>query len=139
MANNRIYEVVVIIDPSATEEELIKLTDTLQQIITGQGGSIVKSESMGRRTLAYEIKHKKEGFYHLFEIEGTGGEIAELERRMRVNDLVVRYMTIRIDLDRRRAEKFKNRRSQKSARKAQRKPKEKPSIENELAAMEVEG
>jgi small subunit ribosomal protein S6 len=52
----------------------------------------------------------------LFEIEGTGGEIAELERRMRVSDQVMRYLTVRVDEDRRRAEKFKERRARKASR-----------------------
>jgi len=88
----------------------------MQKIITNQGGSITKTEMNGRRQLAYEINHKREGVYVLLEVEGTGGEIAELERRMRVNDQILRYMTIRVDEDRRRAEKLKGRRARKAAR-----------------------
>ena len=63
---------------------------------------------MGKRQLAYEILHKKEGTFVLLEIEGSGREIAELERRMRVNDRILRYLTVRVDEDRRRAEKLKD-------------------------------
>jgi small subunit ribosomal protein S6 len=71
---------------------------------------------MGRRQLAYRIGRNTEGHFMLFEIEGTGGEIAELERRMRVSDQVMRYLTVRVDEDRRRAEKFKERRARKAAK-----------------------
>jgi len=75
---------------------------------------------MGKRQLAYEILHQKEGTFVLMEIEGSGREIAELERRMRVNDRVLRYLTVRVDEDRRRAEKLKDRRTRKAAKKTAR-------------------
>jgi small subunit ribosomal protein S6 len=107
LAEKRIYEVVFIIDPATGEEDSTRLVDNLQKIVTDQGGTITKSESMGRNT---------EGHFMLFEIEGTGGEIAELERRMRVSDQVMRYLTVRVDEDRRRAEKFKERRIRKASK-----------------------
>lgn len=117
MADNRIYEVVIIIDPKSTDEEVTNLTNGLQQTVERLGGTIAKSEDMGRRRLAYEINHNTEGHYWLLEINGSGAEIAELERRMRVNDAVVRYLTVRVDLDRRRAEKFKAKRARRTQRK----------------------
>src|SRR5438270_3329796 len=116
LAEKRIYEVVFIIDPDAPDEETKRLTENLQTIVTDQGGTITKSEVMGRRQLAYQIGRKNEGVYVLFEIEGTGREIAELERRMRVSDQVLRYLTVRVDEDRRRAEKLKARRARKAAK-----------------------
>ncbi|HLL69965.1 MAG TPA: 30S ribosomal protein S6 [Pyrinomonadaceae bacterium] len=116
MAEKRIYEVVFIIDPATGEEDSTRLVENLQKIVTDQGGSITKSESMGRRQLAYRIGRNTEGQFMLFEIEGTGGEIAELERRMRVSDQVMRYLTVRVDEDRRRADKFKERRARKAAK-----------------------
>ena len=118
MAEKRSYEVVFIIDPEAEDAEVMRLTEAAQKIITDQGGSIVKTEMMGKRQLAYEINHKRDGIYVLLEVEGSGAEIAELERRMRVNDRILRYMTVRVDEDRRRAQKLKDRR----ARKAERRP-----------------
>lgn len=117
MANKRIYEVVFIINPEADDNEVMRLSEAMQKIITSQGGSITKTEVMGRRQLAYEINQKREGTYVLLEVEGTGAEIAELERRMRVNDQILRYMTIRVDEDRRRAKKLKDRRARKAAKK----------------------
>lgn len=118
MAEQRSYEVIFIIQPDAEDAEVMRLTEAVQKIITDQGGKIVKTEMMGKRHLAYEINHKRDGIYVLLEVEGSGREIAELERRMRVNDRVLRYMTVRVDEDRRRAQKLKDRR----ARKAERRP-----------------
>jgi small subunit ribosomal protein S6 len=116
LAENRVYEVVFIVDPDTPEEDLTRLTDNLRGVVTDQGGTITKSEVMGRRQLAYKVGRKNEGVYVLFEIEGTGAEIAELERRMRVSDQVLRYLTVRVDEDRRRAEKLKARRARKAAK-----------------------
>ncbi|HLN97238.1 MAG TPA: 30S ribosomal protein S6 [Pyrinomonadaceae bacterium] len=118
METQRQYEVVFIVDPTADDDEVARLTDGFKQIVTDQGGTITKAESMGRRQLAYEILHKTEGNFMLLEIEGSGREIAELERRMRVNDRIIRYITVRVDEDRRRAEKFRAKR----ARKAEKRP-----------------
>src|SRR2546421_7919688 len=118
LAEKRTYEVVFIIDPGAADDEVMRLSEAVQKIITGQGGTITKTEVMGKRHLAYEINHKKDGTYVLLEVEGSGAEIAELERRLRVNDQILRYMTIRVDEDRRRADKLKDRRTRKAAKKA---------------------
>jgi small subunit ribosomal protein S6 len=118
VAEQRSYEIVFIINPDAEDAEVMRLTEAAQKIITDQGGNIVKTEMMGKRRLAYEINHQRDGVYVLLEVEGSGREIAEFERRMRVNDRVLRYMTVRVDEYRRRAQKLKDRR----ARKAERRP-----------------
>ena len=117
LAEKRVYEVVLIIDPDTGEEDLTRLTETLHHIVSDQGGTVTKTENMGRRQLAYRIGRKTDGVFVLFEIEGTGREIAELERRMRVSDQVMRYLTVRVDEDRRRAEKLKARRARKASKK----------------------
>ena len=116
MANQRTYEVMYIVDTDTSQDDFTRLSENIQQIITEQGGTITKTEDMGRRTLAYPISHKSEGHYMLLEIDGTGREIAELERRMRVNDQIVRYLTVRVDEDRQRAEKFKAKRARKASK-----------------------
>ena len=116
MAEKRIYEVVFIVDTDTSEDETTRLIEGFQKIVTDLGGTITKTEQMGRRTLAYKIGRKTEGNYVLFEIEGTGREIAELERRMRVSDQVLRYLTVRVDEERQRAEKLKERRARKASR-----------------------
>jgi small subunit ribosomal protein S6 len=116
LAEKRVYEVVFIVDPSTQEDDVTRLTDGLRGIVTDQGGTVTKAEVMGRRQLAYRIGRSNEGIYVLFEVEGTGREIAELERRMRVSDQVMRYLTVRVDEERRRAEKLKTRRARKAAK-----------------------
>ncbi len=116
MANQRTYEVMYIVDTEVSADDFTRLSENLQQIITEQGGTVTKTEDMGRRQLAYTIGHKNEGHYMLLEIDGTGREIAELERRMRVNDQIVRYLTVRVDEDRQRAEKFKAKRARKASK-----------------------
>ena len=119
MDNKRQYEVVFIVDPTA-DDDVSRLTESFSQIVTDQGGVVTRAETMGKRQLAYEILHHKDGTFVLLEIEGSGREIAELERRMRVNDRVLRYITVRVDEDRRRAEKLKNRRARKAAKRPER-------------------
>ena len=110
MAVKRTYEVMYIGTPETSDEDITKLNEAIEKMITDDGGSIVKTEVMGRRKLAYPIQKKTEGHYTLFEIEGSGQEIAELERRMRVNDTVMRYMTVRVDEERKTAEKHRAKR-----------------------------
>jgi small subunit ribosomal protein S6 len=116
LAAQRTYEVMFIIDPKASDDDITRLNENLQQIIADQGGTVTKNENMGRRPLAYPIGRVNEGHYVLFEVDGSGREIAELERRMRVNDQVIRYMTVRVDEDRQRAEKFKAKRARKASK-----------------------
>ena len=116
MATQRTYEVMFIVDTDASEEDITRLSESLQTVITDQGGTITKNEDMGRRRLAYPIGRKTDGHYILFEVDGSGREIAELERRMRVNDQVIRYITVRVDEDRQRAEKFKAKRARKASK-----------------------
>ena len=116
MAEKRIYEVVFIVDTDTSEDETTRLIEGFQKIVTDLGGTVTKNEQMGRRTLAYKIGRKTEGIYFLFEIEGSGREIAELERRMRVSDQVLRYLTVRVDEERQRAEKLKQRRARKAGK-----------------------
>ena len=78
MADKRTYEVIFIVDPATADDEVMRLSEGVQKIITGQGGSIVKTEMMGKRQLAYEINHRKDCNYVLLEVEGSGSEIAEV-------------------------------------------------------------
>ena len=110
MAIKRTYEVMYIGTPETSDDDITILNEAIEKIVTDEGGSIVKTEVMGRRKLAYPIQKKTEGHYTLFEIEGSGQEIAELERRMRVNDTVMRYMTVRVDEERQTAEKHRAKR-----------------------------
>lgn len=106
----RTYELVFISSPNSTEEDIAKLTSQVEHAVTDRGGKITKIEPWGRRRLAYRIDKFDEGIYTLVHIEGSGNEIAEAERRLRVNDSVIRYMSIRTDEDLKRAAKVKAKR-----------------------------
>lgn len=112
---NRTYEVMYIVDPETPAEKLTKLNEAVGSLIEKEGGTVVRMDDGGRRTLAYPIKKNTEGFYILFEIEGTGQEIAELERRMRVNDMIIRYITVRVDEDRKKAERITAKREKRAS------------------------
>ena len=110
MANSRVYELMYIADPATDSDTIGQLNKEIGELIEKEGGSVVKLEDMGKRPLAYRIKKFTEGYYCLFEIEGSGKELAEVERRMRVNDKIVRYLTVRVDEERKAAEKIEAKR-----------------------------
>ena len=110
MAESRVYELMYIADPATDADTLGQLNKEIGELIEKEGGSIVLQEDMGKRQLAYKIGKFTEGFYSLFEIEGSGKEIAEVERRMRVNDKIVRYLTVRVDEERKAADKIESKR-----------------------------
>jgi len=111
----RVYEVLFIVAPNIEESDIETLVTQLSDVATNQGAQVVKVDRMGRRRLAYPVGKFNEGHYVVLTIEGSGSEIAELERRMRVTDAVIRYITIRIDEDLKRAEKFRVRRAARAA------------------------
>ena len=115
---NRTYEVMYIVDPETTADRIEKLNEAVGQLVEKQGGTVVRLDDIGIRTLAYPIKKRTEGHYVLFEIDGTGQEIMELERRMRVNDMIMRYITVRIDEDRKKADKMRAKREKRAAQRA---------------------
>ncbi len=112
----RTYEVPFIVTPTATEEDVERLITQFEQVVKDQGGKVVKVDRMGRRRLAYPIRRKfREGIYVLLLVEGSGREIAELERRLRISsDLVLRFIVVRIDEDLKRAEKIRAKRQARS-------------------------
>ena len=115
---NRTYEVMYIVDPDTDADKMAKLNEAVGKLIEKEGGTVVRTEEFGKKNLAYAINKKSEGYYVLFEIEGTGQEIAELERRMRVNDAIIRYMTVRVDEDRKKAEKIRAKREKRTSQRA---------------------
>jgi small subunit ribosomal protein S6 len=107
--------VLFIVAPNVEEGDIESLVTQFSDLATNQGAQVTKVDRMGRRRLAYPIGKFNEGHYVVLTIEGSGSEIAEIERRMRVSDAVIRYITIRIDEDLKRAEKFGARRAARAA------------------------
>ena len=114
----RTYEIMFISAPTTADDDLSKLTSQLENVIGEKGGKITKIDNWGRRKLAYRINKFDEGIYTLLFIEGTGQEISEVERRLRVTDFVIRHLSIRTDEDLKRAEKMKAKRKSAIASRA---------------------
>ena len=119
---NRTYEVMYIVDPDTPVETIGKLNEAVGKLVEKEGGSVVRMDDIGIRRLAYPIQKKEDGYYVLFEIEGSGQEIAELERRMRVNDMIIRYITVRVDEDRKAATKRREKREARMAKRTKFRP-----------------
>jgi small subunit ribosomal protein S6 len=116
MAENRQYEVIYILAPTATEQEATDVQAQVESAAQRFGGAIEKTENWGRRKLAYEIGRHKEGTYVLHLVNGSGEMVKEIERRLRVFDYVIRYLAVRIDEDMRIAERVSSERRAETAR-----------------------
>lgn len=104
---NRTYELMFIVRPDMVDEDLEKLISTLENTVTSASGAIKSVDRMGKRRLAYMVRKFREGLYILLTIEGTGTVIHELERRLRVTEPVIKFLTVRIDLEQKRLDKIK--------------------------------
>ena len=109
----RNYEVVFIAAPTITSEELDGFISHAQTVVEGKNGKIVKVDNWGKKSLAYKIKRFREGYFVVLSIEADGVAIAELERRFRITDYIVRFISVRIDEDLKRSEKIKAARRRK--------------------------
>ena len=114
----RLYELTFIASPDLPESDLNALLEQIQGYINQTGAEIEKFEKLGRQRLAYEINHQREGFYVLATLRARGSEIGEIERRLRVTDVILRFMTVRVDRDYQRAERMAAVRKQRLSRKA---------------------
>jgi small subunit ribosomal protein S6 len=116
----RNYEELFIVNASLTEEEQDALIEMLRGVITTGGGTLDKVEKWGVRKLAYRVNRQTEGAYILLEFSTETPETAkEVERRLRVTDSVIKFITVRMDERMRRVEKRKKRREKRAARKPQ--------------------
>jgi len=109
----RTYESMFITAPTVAPEAYDSLLDTLAEVISNGGGKLNNTIKWGRRTLAYEIKKFKEGIYTIFEFEGPNDLVKELERRFKLNDSVIKFMTIKTERKKRLTAKGAARRKAK--------------------------
>ena len=114
--STRRYELVYVVSPDASDEQVTALHDQVQAIVTRYNGNIEKTEPWGRRKLAYEIGHHKEGNYVLEVINGSGELMKELDRRLKVIDEVIRHIVVRVDEEQRIAERARTKRTETTAR-----------------------
>ncbi len=103
----RFYEVMFIVRPDVAEEDLDKLIAGLEQTINNGGGKLRSTEKLGRRKLAYMVRKFNDGNYVLLTIDADGVLIAELERRLRVSEPVIKFITVRMDEEEKRLAKVR--------------------------------
>jgi len=103
----RFYEVMFIVRPDVAEEDLDKLIAGLEQTITNGGGKLRSTEKLGRRKLAYMVRKFNDGNYVLLTVDADGVLIAELERRLRVSEPVIKFITVRMDEEEKRLAKVR--------------------------------
>jgi len=113
---NRQYELVYILPPDTTEQQVTDLHGQIEGVVSRMNGQIEKTDNWGRKKLAYEIGHHKEGVYVLEVINGTGDLMKELDRRLRVIDQVVRHMIVRVDEEKKVVERTQTKRRTESER-----------------------
>jgi small subunit ribosomal protein S6 len=113
---DRQYELVYILPPDSTEQQVAEVHEQIGAVVSRLNGQIEKTDNWGRRKLAYEIAHQKEGVYVLDVISGTGELMKELDRRLKVMDQVIRHMVVRVDEEKRVVERTRSKRQAESER-----------------------
>ena len=116
---NRTYEIMFIVRPDVEEADLDKLIEGFSANVTSGGGEVKSVEKMGRRRLAYTVRKFNDGFYVLLNVAAAGSLIAEIERRLRVSEQVIKFITVRMDEEEKRLAKVKAIRDTKVKRSAQ--------------------
>jgi len=128
----RKYEIMFVVRPTLPGEELDKLIGQMEGVVAATGGRIEQVERMGLRRLAYRVRGEREGFYVLFALTGSSDTVKEFERRLKVSDAVIKYLTVRTDEALKRAEKRKALRAKREAKRPR--PKPAPSPDHPAAA-----
>jgi small subunit ribosomal protein S6 len=117
----RLYDLIFIVRPATPEDEVKKVLSGIEHTCAEKGGKIEKTEHWGTRKLAYRVAKHREGIYVYQQIRTAHHElIAELERRLRVQDVVIKYLTVRLDEDLKRQKKFVQKREARAARRPRR-------------------
>ena len=133
----RIYEELFIVKPDAPEEEVNAFVEQLKTQLTAAGATVDKVDLWGKRRLAYKVDKYREGSYVLFQFTAGPETVKELERRLRVSDVVLKFLTVRIDETLKRLEKRKKERDKRAAKRASQGPSTPapaaPSIERQFA------
>ena len=113
---DRKYELVYLVSPEASDEQVAELHTQVDGIVQRLGGQLLNTDNWGRRRLAYEIGRHKEATYVLESISGSGELLKEIDRRLKVSDLVIRHLIVRIDEDQAVIERTRTKRSDVSRR-----------------------
>jgi small subunit ribosomal protein S6 len=113
---DRQYELVYLLPPDTTEQQAAEIHDQVAAVATRMNAQIEKTDNWGRRKLAYEIGHFKEGVYVLEVINGSGDAMKELDRRLKVMDQILRHMIVRVDEEKKVIERTRTKRQSESER-----------------------
>jgi small subunit ribosomal protein S6 len=132
--SDRTYEILFIADPNLSEPDVEALTTHVQGYVEKENGRIIKVEPWGKKRLAYTVGRHREGYYVLIVAEGGSALIKEVERRLRVADGIIRFLTVRVDEDLRKAERRKAKRAAEEAKRPRRpeRPSPSPSYDSEV-------
>jgi small subunit ribosomal protein S6 len=113
----RQYDLIFICRPDTLEADIDKVISTLEHAATDKGGKIEKTDKWGRKRMAYRVSRLREGFYVYMDVRSSHGEVVkELERRLKVSDAVIKYLTVRVDEELKRQAKLKRHRDRRAAR-----------------------
>jgi small subunit ribosomal protein S6 len=113
----RQYDLIFICRPDTPEAEIDKVISTLEHAATEKGGKIEKTDKWGRKRMAYRVQKLREGFYVYMVVRSSHGEVVkELERRLKVSDAVMKYLTVRVDEELKRQQKLQRHRERRAAR-----------------------
>jgi len=96
----RHYENLVVVKPTLTAEEIQASIQAIEEVITSNGGEIATTDTMGMRKLAYPIDKNERGYYHVIYYKANPSAISEIERRFRINEDLLRFVTIKYDTNR---------------------------------------
>lgn len=113
-----LFELGMVLSPDLSDEEREAFLVTIRQLLESSDCTMVKEDVWGKRSLAYEIKHRREGFYVFWQFEGPGTAIQPLEYRLRLSDEVLRFLTLNLDRELRRKRKMDKVRAERKAAKA---------------------
>jgi small subunit ribosomal protein S6 len=116
---NRSYEIMFIVRPDVDEAEIDKIVETFSGYVTTGGGTVTQAEKMGRRRLAYTVQKFNDGFYILLIVEAPASLISEIERRLRVSEQIIKFITVRMDEENKRVAKIQKHRAAHVKRSAQ--------------------
>src|SRR5579875_3422034 len=129
---NRSYEIMFIVRPDIEEAEIEKIIETFSGYVTTGGGTVKQVEKMGRRRLAYTVRKFNDGIYLLLIVDAPANLIAEVERRLRVSEQVIKFITVRTDEEEKRVNKIKAHRAAHVKRSAL--PQENPEVAADMSA-----
>ena len=112
----RAYEIMFILRPDMTEEDVDRFLAQMETVVTSTGGTVQSKEKWGRRRLAYGVRGHREGYYVLFNLECELPTVREFERILKVSEPAIKFLTVRIDQELKRLEKFRRKREKREKR-----------------------